>query len=101
MKTVHISIGNSDDKLTQLRWSQYVDEVDRLVDSVASVVHGRWMSLPNTRYQNACWAFEVMEEIDVENVKKILAGIAFAYDQDSIAWNESETEMIIREGVRL
>jgi len=55
--TVYISIGNSDDKLTQAEWSQYVVEIIARVVSIGHT-HGAWFSLPHTAYQNACWCVE-------------------------------------------
>jgi hypothetical protein len=91
---VHISIGNSDNKLTQSLWAGYVAEVDCWVVEYALTIHGAYFSLPTVPWQNACWAFE----IDADKtgfLKKKLKGLAKTYDQEAIAWNETpETEMI-------
>jgi hypothetical protein len=95
--TVHIAIGNSDDGLSQREWAKYIDEVDDLVKVVAEVVHGRWYSAPDVPWQNACWAFEMGTGNFADPagwIKERLARVAEMYGQDSIAWNESETEFL-------
>lgn len=39
MKTVTIQIGNSDNRLTQVEWSEYVEKVNNLVRDCAYAVH--------------------------------------------------------------
>lgn len=89
---VYISIGNSDDKLTQADWSSYVLDVDRAFSSAVQYegarVHGRWHSLPAEPWQNACWCAEW--HVDLAHVvaafRRKLGLIARQYRQDSIAW---------------
>lgn len=100
MITVYVSIGNSDDKLTQAEWSSYALDVDRAVNKamgyVGSTVHGRWYSLPSEPWQNACWCLAWDDELAhiVEALKRSLATIARSYRQDSIAWATATTEFI-------
>ena len=91
--TVHIAIGNSDNRLTQQQWGAYWSEVDRLVQSVSPHIHGAWLSASVSPYQNACWGFEVFDEgyWGRPTVQAVLREIAGRYGQDSVAWNESET----------
>lgn len=95
MSTVHIAIGNSDDRLTQKRWADFVNEVDAAVRFWADPVHGAWFSLPNARWQNACWAFDMGPHSAYrDRLRERLAILAKHYSQDSIAWNESKTEFL-------
>ena len=94
MPTIFISIGNSDDKLTQEQWSWYVTDMHRLVDRWALKTHGRWFSEASSQYQNACWCFEVMASI-IPAMKNDLAHRASVYHQDSIALMEGTTEFIL------
>lgn len=55
--TIHVAIGNSDDRLAQATWSRYVADVDAAIREHAEEVHGEWFSRPNASWQNACWAF--------------------------------------------
>ena len=83
-RIVYVSIGNSDDKLTQLEWSCFVDEVDDAC-RVHGNVHGSWFSLPGGPWQNACWcvAVELARERSLKGRLKHFAG---QYEQDSIAY---------------
>lgn len=94
MSIVYVAIGNSDDKLSQLRWAQFVDDVRRLIKRYSQVVHGDWRSNPDSPFQNACWCFEVDEKWGIAPLKNTLAKIAAEYEQDSIAWTEGLPEFI-------
>lgn len=94
MTTVYVSIGNSDDKLSQDQWHAYCAAVDKVFDYAAryvgSTVHGRWYSLPNEQWQNACWCVEFddgMADI-VAQYQRELSRLAGVFHQDSIAWAE-------------
>jgi len=92
--TIYISIGNSDDKLTQSKWQDYVVAMDNLVDYYIAHTHGRWFSAPDTPYQNACWCIEV-DERDLDAIRCELALLAQRFGQDSIALAVvTETEFI-------
>lgn len=92
-KTVYISIGNSDDKLTQFQWAAYVEDVQAMIRNLVYTQHGEWFSASGSKYQNACWCVEI-RDVMVPNVRDALAGIAAAFNQDSIAWAEATTEFI-------
>jgi hypothetical protein len=96
--TVYISIGNSDDKLSQVEWAAYAGAVRGLIRRVESVysgrIHGDWTSLPFSPYQNACWCIEIPDEATAETIRRTLANYAGMYRQDSIAWAVAETEFI-------
>lgn len=98
--TVFIMIGNSDDKLSQADWSSFALDVDRAFEAAVRYegarVHGRWYSLPNEPWQNACWCADWDPQLGhvVDALKRKLATIAWAYRQDSIAWSEATTTFI-------
>jgi hypothetical protein len=98
--TVYITIGNSDDKLSQVEWYKFAADVDRAFNDAVKFegarAHGRWYSLPNEPWQNACWCAEWDDGLDhiVRLFKHRLAGLARDYRQDSIAWAEATTEFI-------
>src|SRR5258708_37712742 len=54
---VYISIGNSDDALSQKQWSQFWTEMAARVVSLGTT-HGAWFSNPVGTHQNACWCVE-------------------------------------------
>lgn len=91
-RTVYISIGNSDDKLTQVEWAEFYGMTDSLVRRWARHVHGAWLSAPDSSYQNACWCIQWLPEDT--GLKLTLARYAAEFRQDSIAWAEATTEFI-------
>jgi len=93
MRTVYISIGNSDDKLSQAEWSAYAAQIAAEVHRRAFRVHGEWYSLPNARWQNACWCVEA-EPGPMDYLKQLLTRIREDYRQDSIAWAVAKTDLI-------
>ena len=56
-----ISIGNSDDKLSQAEWARFVMEMRDLLCSSGVQIHGEWFSLSDRPWQNANWCVEVLE----------------------------------------
>lgn len=103
-KTIFIMIGNSDDKLSQADWADFVSDVDGHLDYALQPfgrVHGRWFSAPDVPWQSACWCVEfngaasgpsVDEQIAIAKTR--MSGSAGSYRQDSIAWAEATTEFI-------
>lgn len=77
-----VSIGNSDDKLTQREWADYFADVRGLIRHRAAHVHGEFASLPSSPYQNACFLFEGEAS---EGLLRELADLAADYRQTSIA----------------
>jgi hypothetical protein len=100
--TIYISIGNSDDKLSQLEWCRFAEEVDRAVTRAARYagvhVHGRWYSLPTEPWQNACWCLEFHAELVAfghpETLRSTLAKLCVEYRQESIAWAEATVSFV-------
>jgi hypothetical protein len=92
--TVYASIGNSDDKLTQERWSAYLRTFLAAIRGAAERIHGEWHSAPTSAYQNACVCFEV-HPAEVADLRALFADLAHRFGQDSIAWAAVErTEFI-------
>lgn len=82
---VYISIGNSDDKLTQREWSAFTLRIHLAIDDHAKVIHGSWYSGSAAEYQNACWCAEIPLE-RVAALKGKLRLLSGEFRQDSIAW---------------
>lgn len=104
-----IQIGNSDDKLTQARWSAFVNAVRAIIREGAELgqwqIHGEWFSLPDQPWQNANWCVQITpEEPPVRGgwtyeaisheLRRRLRLEARLYDQDSIAWTEGEVRFL-------
>lgn len=94
MKTIYISIGNSDDKLTQARWALFFRDTNRLLRSYAQSVRGQWVSEPASAWQNACWCVEI-REVDRKYLMQALGEQCVEFGQDSIAWAEAQTTFIL------
>lgn len=111
MTTVLVTIGNSDDKLTQREWADFQQRVDHLVAIAATEVHGRFHSLPHHPWQTAAWSFTIHPEATVGSGAAALAGepndepaaawlahalrdAAHEFRQDSIAWTEGPTTFL-------
>lgn len=90
---VNIAIGNSDGKLTQEEWSYYWHAADYWIRKYADEVHGAFLSLPNSKYQNASWTVNVRKDY-LTYLKQDLAVVRTRFQQDSIAWLSGETEFI-------
>lgn len=99
-QTILIVIGNSDDRLKQAEWAQYINDVDDWIDWAEEApgvqVHGRWHSYPNTRWQNASWLLVVSAEAEyaVRRLREELPVLCDKYGQDSIAFVVGDTEFI-------
>jgi hypothetical protein len=94
-KTVYVSIGNSDDKLSQGEWSLFVATVRAIIQRGAARIHGTWFSEPDAPWQNACWCFEPpTDPADVEHMKFLLEEAAVMWRQDSIAWADAITQFV-------
>lgn len=91
--TVVVSIGNSDDKLTQSNWSAFVWEVNQAIETQANQVHFHGYSPGDKPWQNAAWYFDIDASVS-EELKPTLAAIAQRYDQDSVAWLIGRTEFV-------
>lgn len=82
MATVYASIGNSDDKLSQNEWAEYLRMFGVLMRQSSTQVYGDWFSDPRAPWQNACMAIECG---DPDTLRKALTGLRTAYKQDAVA----------------
>lgn len=94
MTIVYVSIGNSDDKLTQAEWAEFVQAVRNMAAAYPKAVHGEWFSAPHSPYQNACWCLEFDNEADMCEARESLKIQREHYQQDSVAWAVAETEFL-------
>lgn len=93
MKTVTVIIGNSDDKLSQSRWSAFVNCVALRIGELAKQVHFSGSSSNSAPWQNHAWVFE----IDDKNAAVLSLEIALEgnhFDKNTVAWIEGKTEFI-------
>jgi len=90
---VYISVGNSDDKLSQVEWCNYIIEMTARVVAIGHP-HGQWASNPVGAYQNACWCVEFRTDAEAAEAREVAKEIREKYRQDSVAWAVAETEFI-------
>jgi hypothetical protein len=83
----YISIGNSDDKLSQAEWSSFWNDTRAELIGAGAQFHGQWVSPGTDAWQNACWCVELNDKI-VSELKANLSHLTEQYRQDSIAWAE-------------
>jgi hypothetical protein len=89
--TVVIQIGNSDDKLKQSEWSEFVEAVENCILITTDRIHFHGLSPGDALWQNACW---VADTDDVDKLRMRLVELAVRFRQDSIALTVGETEMV-------
>lgn len=92
MKTISIQIGNSDDKLTQAEWSQFVARVGSYVRA-AGHIHFFACSGGECPWQNAAWIV-VCDSDYIEKLKRELSELRVIFKQESVAWMEGETQFV-------
>lgn len=92
-RTVYVSIGNSDDKLSQAHWSELHNKLIATIRGHTLQVYGDWTSTSTDPWQNACVAFEIGNETS-ERLQLDLAELSAEYGQDPIAWAEADTRFI-------
>ena len=93
-KNAYICIGNSDNKLTQQKWAEFISAIDIFLSP--SIIHGRWFSAPDAPFQNACWCIDTTEASPdaLKQLKLRLGLFAEHFNQDEIAWTEGIYEAL-------
>lgn len=90
--TVTVQIGNSDNKLTQERWSGFTNAFRRLLDETGATIHFFGFSASDAPWQNCCAVIE--EPVNLARFEDDLAGLASFFDQDSIALTAGKTQFV-------
>jgi hypothetical protein len=91
--TITIQIGNSDDKLSQRNWAEFVDKINKVIEATASEVYFFGAPHNYAQWQNAAWIFSCDEEI-VDVAKNKFIEIRKSFLQDSIAFTICDMEFI-------
>lgn len=102
MKTLVIQIGNSDDKLTQMEWSEFVDSIGTIIQGSRSDVHFQGYSPEGVSWQNACWVIAVHDDFSnglghkdhMDRLLQSLSNCGKKFKQDSIAILIGDTKFI-------
>lgn len=90
MKTVTIQIGNTDDKLSQREWSEFVTLTEKLIASNCREVHFHGCSNPVAFWQNCAWVVNCPTE-NLKPLMEALVRLRKVFKQDSVAWTEGTT----------
>lgn len=90
MSTVCIQIGNSDNKLTQEDWSQFIADVNEVI-SLYGDIHFAGGSSPEKPWQNYCWVFNSDNPDTLELIRQRVEVIKHVFKQESVAWLEGTT----------
>src|SRR4051794_11634611 len=88
-----VQIGNSDDKLAQARWAEFLAATEQAM-TVHGQLHFAGYSNPAKPWQNACFVVALRSVGTVHLLRDRLSALAKAYEQDSIALAVSTTEFI-------
>jgi len=94
MKTVALQIGNSDDKLTQKEWNEFVVKFRLEILRKCDTMHFFGGPTNYERWQNICSVFEIKEE-NIDDLKENLKCLGSNFKQCSIAYLEGNTEFLI------
>ena len=87
MQNVTIIIANLDDKLSQLRWSNFVDAIDKAIATFKAKPQFSSGSHPSVPWQNYAWVLLLDDDPFVtSSFTKQLAELRSRYKQDSVAW---------------
>lgn len=93
MKTITIQIGNSDNKLSQQDWSDFVNDVNELIGYYAKEIHFFGAPPNYAPHQNSAWVI-TCNDTAIENLKGSITSFRKHYNQDSVAFTIGNTEFI-------
>lgn len=92
MKTITLQVSNTDNKLTQQEWSDFVSLINNILgNSISITLHFFGGSSTWVSCQNCCWVFDTE---DGDYIKEKVTEIRGCYKQDSAAWTEGDTQFI-------
>ena len=92
--TITIQIGNSDDKLTQREWADFISTVTQKIGVIwPTQIHFSGGSNINSPYQNYCWVLVIDSNV-LGEIEKNLTLIRKHFRQDSVAITIGETKFI-------
>jgi hypothetical protein len=91
MKTITLQIGNTDNKLTQIEWSDFVGDIAIMLEKLDAKIHFFGGPMNWEIWQNVAWVFEAQNDNMIfQEVKRIRR----KFGQDSAAWTEGDTIFI-------
>ena len=83
--TAYITIGNSDDKLSQAEWARFISDVQRAIATWGGRVYFEGFARPDVPFQNACFC-AAFDHDHIGALRMNLRKVRELYRQDSIAF---------------
>jgi hypothetical protein len=93
LATITIQIGNSDDKLGQEEWSDFVKQTGAAISSHAEKIHFFGTSDAAKPWQNCAWVAEIEPDKGML-LRETLVNLRTFFRQDSVAWTEGQTRFL-------
>jgi hypothetical protein len=90
---VYVGIGNSDDKLTQEEWAEFIIRAEGLCEQAGKVI-GAWFSQPVSPWQNACFCIQDVKPSRGLWFRGALRALAADFRQESISYAEAVTALL-------
>lgn len=91
--TLTIQIGNSDDRLAQKQWSEFVNKLISNCQFYGQI-HFAGGSPNNTQWQNYCVVLQLTYDNKLDSIMGAMSNLAAEYQQDSIAVTVGQTEFV-------
>ena len=91
--TVTIQVGNSDNKLSQQTWSEFVTELREEIAAAAKTTHFFGGSATYEKWQNVCWVIEI-SEATLPILQAEITQIRLRFHQDAVAITSGHTEFL-------
>lgn len=91
--TICIQIGNTDNKLTQQEWADFVRQIDAILDAYETARHFFGGSPTYARWQNVCWVCEIASGQFDDLIQDIRIHREF-YRQDSVCVLAGDAEFV-------
>lgn len=82
MTTICISIGNSDNKLTQTEWAAFILDLDGVIKKYEARRHFFGGSVTWVTWQNVMWCCELPAD-SVDEIKRAISLVRIHYGQDA------------------
>jgi hypothetical protein len=93
VKTIVVQIGNSDNKLPQVEWADFVRRVDGIIRERAGAVHFFGGTENWAVWQRVCWVFDC-DGARLAELKDRVTAARKKFRQDAAAFTQGETEFI-------
>jgi hypothetical protein len=95
MTTLTLQIGNTDNKLSQQEWHNFVNEVEKTLFGLGVLqCHFNGDSPGRAPWQNHCWVVDIHWETRERMFREFMTRILAEYRQDSMAITLGITEFL-------